>query len=326
MSLPKARLWPATDEAMQSRELVSMLAVPKKPLHELVGGVIVLGQQLAGDVEGDGVRSVPGDDLAKALGHRIERARPTTRDGRRSRDGAAGLRATASRPAPRPWSRAGRDWPDGPGRQRSRRRPARRAWRRCRSRRRSRDRWCGWQSSPGASVDIALVAAGLGEAVEPGLGLPCPCRPAPPRSAAACPRRPWPCAWRRRRRRSARPPPATPTVRRRSRACGAGRRSSPPGRARRRGRGGAAGRGAASRRSGPRRGSRWRASGRRRTASSAPWRRAPRAPRGRRGTARCRCPGPTMMAGALSSAGGAKPWLFCTNTGTTSPGLAKSAR
>ena len=97
----------------------------EEAFDQLVGGVIVLGQQLARDVEGHGIRPVPGDDLAKALRHGIERARPTTRDGRRSRDGAAGLRATASRPAPRPWSRAGRDWPDGPDRPRSRRRPAR---------------------------------------------------------------------------------------------------------------------------------------------------------------------------------------------------------
>ena len=37
-------------------------------------------------------------------------------------------------------------------------------------------------------------------------------------------------------------------------------------------------------------------------------------------------PGPTMIAAALSSAGGPKPWLFCTKIGMTSPGLAKSAR
>jgi hypothetical protein len=36
VSLPKTRLWPATDEAMQSRELVSMLAVPMKPLISLL--------------------------------------------------------------------------------------------------------------------------------------------------------------------------------------------------------------------------------------------------------------------------------------------------
>ena len=57
----------------------------------------------------------------------------------------------------------------------------------------------------------------------------------------------------------------------------------------------------------------------------------PLAPRASRSSRKARngampVPGPTMMAGALSSAGGAKPWLFCTNTGTTSPGLAKSAR
>jgi len=32
----EARLWPATDEAMQSRELVSMLAGPRKPLISLL--------------------------------------------------------------------------------------------------------------------------------------------------------------------------------------------------------------------------------------------------------------------------------------------------
>ena len=37
-------------------------------------------------------------------------------------------------------------------------------------------------------------------------------------------------------------------------------------------------------------------------------------------------PGPTMIAGTESSTGGAKPWLFCTKIGITSPGLAKSAR
>ena len=36
VSSPKARRWPATDEAMQSRELVSMLPVPMKPLISLL--------------------------------------------------------------------------------------------------------------------------------------------------------------------------------------------------------------------------------------------------------------------------------------------------
>ena len=74
VSLPKARLWPATEEAMQSCELVSILAKADEALDQLVGSVIVLGQQLARDVEGDGVRSVAGDDVADPLSHRIERA------------------------------------------------------------------------------------------------------------------------------------------------------------------------------------------------------------------------------------------------------------
>jgi len=63
-------------------------------------------------------------------------------------------------------------------------------------------------------------------------------------------------------------------------------------------------------------------SARRRTASWPPWAAArlalleESAERGRR-----RYRGPIMMAGRSSSAGGAKPWLFCTNTGTTSPGF-----
>jgi hypothetical protein len=36
MSSPKARRWPATDEAMHSRELVSMLAEPMKPFISLL--------------------------------------------------------------------------------------------------------------------------------------------------------------------------------------------------------------------------------------------------------------------------------------------------
>ncbi len=36
VSAPKARLWPATDDAMQSRELVSMLAEPMKPFISLL--------------------------------------------------------------------------------------------------------------------------------------------------------------------------------------------------------------------------------------------------------------------------------------------------
>ena len=59
-------------------------------LHQLVGDVIVLGQQLAGDVEGDRVRAVLGDRLARTSRRRGRAPRPSRRARRRSPDGAAG--------------------------------------------------------------------------------------------------------------------------------------------------------------------------------------------------------------------------------------------
>ena len=41
-------------------------------LHQLVGHVVVLGEQLAGDVKGHRVRAVLGDDLLETPGHRIQ--------------------------------------------------------------------------------------------------------------------------------------------------------------------------------------------------------------------------------------------------------------
>ena len=76
MSAPKARLWPATAEDMHSRELVSMLAAADEALHQLVGDVVVLGQQLAGHVEGHGIGAVARDRLGEAAGHRIQRLVP----------------------------------------------------------------------------------------------------------------------------------------------------------------------------------------------------------------------------------------------------------
>lgn len=61
-------------------------------LHQLVGEVVVLGQQLAGDVERDGVRAVFVDDAAKTLRDGIERRVPryaAQRRGRRIRVGRA---------------------------------------------------------------------------------------------------------------------------------------------------------------------------------------------------------------------------------------------
>ena len=76
VSAPKARRWPATEEAMHSRELVSTLARAEKAFHQLVGDVIVLGQQLPGQIERDRVRAVAVDDGAKAGRDLVERRIP----------------------------------------------------------------------------------------------------------------------------------------------------------------------------------------------------------------------------------------------------------
>ena len=48
-------------------------------LHQLVGDVIVLGQQLAGDIEGDRVRAVLGDRAARSRRRRDRSPRPSSR-------------------------------------------------------------------------------------------------------------------------------------------------------------------------------------------------------------------------------------------------------
>src|SRR5258707_3139334 len=48
----------------------------EKPCHQLVGDVIVFGEQLAGEVESDRIRSVPREDALKAGGDPIERHMP----------------------------------------------------------------------------------------------------------------------------------------------------------------------------------------------------------------------------------------------------------
>ena len=103
MSLPKARVWPATDEAMQSRELVSTLAVPMKPFDQLVGGVIVLGQQLAGDIEGDGIRARAARSCRRGPARRVERRSQRHAPPRRSRDAAAGLPGDSVSPSAAPF-------------------------------------------------------------------------------------------------------------------------------------------------------------------------------------------------------------------------------
>ena len=48
-------------------------------LHQLVGDVVVLGQHLAGDVEGDAVRPVLGDRVARSAARRDRARRPSSR-------------------------------------------------------------------------------------------------------------------------------------------------------------------------------------------------------------------------------------------------------
>ena len=98
------------------------IAAADETLHQLVGDVIILGQELAGDVERDRVRPVLGDGPAEARGDAVERFVP-------ARIAAADLRieqpsvaARACRRARRPWSTAGRNWPDGPDLRTARRR------------------------------------------------------------------------------------------------------------------------------------------------------------------------------------------------------------
>ena len=114
-------------------------------LHQLVGDVVVLGQELAGDIE-----ARPRPARARRWSRRSRARpgparRPSRRACRRSRVEQPVVERRASRRAPRPWSRGGRSWPGGRGRRAttvpSGARPARR------SRRRNRGRWCGRRRS-----------------------------------------------------------------------------------------------------------------------------------------------------------------------------------
>ena len=118
-------------------------------LGQLVGDVIVLGQQLAREIEGDRLGAVRGADGARG-GRRRDRApRPSSRAGRRSSGCSSRVSSPSVSPSAEPLehsrpklagcSRIAARW---------RRRPCRRAWRARRSRRRSRGRWCGRPSFP----------------------------------------------------------------------------------------------------------------------------------------------------------------------------------
>ena len=129
-------------------------------LGQLVGDVIVLGQELAREIEGDRLRAVLGPDGGEPGGHMIERLRPSSCAGHRRSGAAAASPAPASRPAPSPWSTAARSWPDAPDRPRWPLRPCRPASPARRSRRRSRGRWCGRPTSGRARVPLPLAGRG----------------------------------------------------------------------------------------------------------------------------------------------------------------------
>jgi hypothetical protein len=67
---------------MHSRELESMLLVPTSA-RQLVEDVVVLGQELPGDVESHRVGAVRADDRGKALGGHRQRIVPRYRCGRK---------------------------------------------------------------------------------------------------------------------------------------------------------------------------------------------------------------------------------------------------
>ena len=88
-------------------------------LHQLVGDVVVLGQQLARDIEGHRIRAVLGDRLRKTAARPGPARRPSRRSAPSMRGASSRPSSPRSRPAPRPWSRAARSSPGGPGRPRS---------------------------------------------------------------------------------------------------------------------------------------------------------------------------------------------------------------
>jgi hypothetical protein len=65
VSAPKARRWPATDGRHAQPRIGVDIGAADEALHQLVGDVIVLGQQLPGEIERDRVRARARDDALK---------------------------------------------------------------------------------------------------------------------------------------------------------------------------------------------------------------------------------------------------------------------
>ena len=133
----------------------------EEALHQLVGDVVVLGEQLPGEIERDRVRSVTIDDRAQPVAQRRRAPCPN----RRARanhppaaasDAAGAGRATASRQVRNPSSTAVRNSPGARGRPRSSRRRCRPAPPAPRSRPRNMDTSC---ARPGDAQGRAFMPA-----------------------------------------------------------------------------------------------------------------------------------------------------------------------
>ena len=151
-------------------------------LHQLVGDVVVLGQQLAGDVEARPRPARARRSCAETCRRRGRAPRPSSRCRRRSRGAAAGPRAPSVSPSAAPFehSRPRLAGCSGSPRDAS---PSAGDGRRRRSRRRNRGRWCG-------SAALAHAAAQRGAASShDGSAAGCARRRAAPRRSACSPRR-----------------------------------------------------------------------------------------------------------------------------------------
>ena len=83
-------------------------------LHELVGDVVVLGQQLSGDIQRHGLRAVGIDAVLQSRGDGIQRDRPALPAPRPPPGAATCPHRPASPPVPCPWNTGGRDWLGAP--------------------------------------------------------------------------------------------------------------------------------------------------------------------------------------------------------------------
>ena len=144
----------------------------EKAFHQLVGDVIVLGEQLAGEIERDRVRPVALQDRAQSAGDFLQRLIPAGANERtvrlpQHRMQQAAIERKRLAQARCPSSTAARNSPDGRDRPRSSRRRGRPAPPARRSRPRNRGTWCARQADEAAgrscqAADVWLASGGHG--------------------------------------------------------------------------------------------------------------------------------------------------------------------